>query len=77
MDGESGGGVFCLLEVPEGCSCQVNILQCTLEGIEVVADKYFKWKSVLLFGERSCIYSSCGRQVFFCRGLRYWFGVDV
>ena len=30
------GGVYCLLEVPEGCSCQVNTLQCTLEGVEIV-----------------------------------------
>ena len=31
-----GGGqgvVCCLLEVPEGCSCQVNILQCIPEGV--------------------------------------------
>ena len=27
MEGDWGGGVSCLLEVPEGCSCQVNILQ--------------------------------------------------
>ena len=30
-----GGGVCCLLEVSEGCSCQVNVLQCTLEGVEI------------------------------------------
>ena len=30
MEGDRGGGVCCLLEVPEGCSCQVNVLQCTL-----------------------------------------------
>ena len=34
-----GGGVCCLLEVPEGCSCQVNALQCTLEGIETDVGK--------------------------------------
>ena len=39
MEGDRGGGVCCLLEVPEGCSCQVNILQCTLEGIQVIGDK--------------------------------------
>ena len=55
VDGDTGGGVCCLLEVPEGCSCQVNILQCTLEGVEVVVGKYIRWKSVPLFGERSCI----------------------
>ena len=33
------GGVCCLLDVPEGCSYQVNIRQCTLEGVEVVVDK--------------------------------------
>ena len=32
--GGLGGGVCCLLEVPQGCSCQVNILQCTLEGVK-------------------------------------------
>ena len=36
MDWDRGGGVSCLLEVPEGCSCQVNVLQCTLEGVETV-----------------------------------------
>ena len=36
MEGDRGGGVYCLLEVPEGCSCQVNVLQCTLEGVETV-----------------------------------------
>ena len=25
--GDRGGGVCCLLEMPEGCSCQVNVLQ--------------------------------------------------
>ena len=29
--GVGGGGIYCLVEVPQGCSCQVNILQCTLE----------------------------------------------
>ena len=37
-----------LLEVPEGCSCQVNILQSTIEGVQVVGDKYIRWKSVPL-----------------------------
>ena len=32
--GGRGGGVYCLLEVPEGCNCQVNVLQCTLKGVE-------------------------------------------
>ena len=33
MEGDRGGGVCdCLLEVPERCSCQVNILQCTLKA---------------------------------------------
>ena len=48
MEGNRGGGVYCLLEVPEGCSCQVNVLQCTLEGVETVVDKYIRWKSVPL-----------------------------
>ena len=34
--------------MPEGCSCQVNVLQCTLEGIETVVGKYIRWKSVPL-----------------------------
>ena len=41
-----GGGVCCLMEVPEGCSCLVNVLQCTLEGVETVVGKYIRWKSV-------------------------------
>ena len=40
--------VCCLLEVPEGCSCQVNVLQCTLEGGETVVGKYIRWKYVPL-----------------------------
>ena len=32
--------VCCLLEVSEGCHCQVNILQCTLEVVKVVVGKY-------------------------------------
>ena len=48
VEGGWGGGVCCLLEVPEGCSCQVNILQCTLEGVETVVGKYIRWKSVPL-----------------------------
>ena len=43
-----GGGVCCLLEVPEGCRCQVNVLQCTLEGVVTVVGKYIRWKSVPL-----------------------------
>ena len=48
MEGDRGGGVCCLLEVPEGCSCQVNILQRTLEGVETVVGKYIRWKYVPL-----------------------------
>ena len=49
MEGEDkGGGVYCLLEVPEECNCQVNVLQCTLEGVETVVGKYIRWKSVPL-----------------------------
>ena len=33
------GGMCCILEVPEGCSCQVNVLQCTIEGVEIVGGK--------------------------------------
>ena len=48
MEGDRGGGVCCLLEVPEGCSCQVNVLQCTLKGVETVVGKYIRWKYVPL-----------------------------
>ena len=48
MEGDRGDGVCCLLEVPEGCSCQVNVLQCTLEDVETVVGKYIRWKSVPL-----------------------------
>ena len=48
MEGDRYGGVCCLLEVPEGCSCQINVLQCTLEGIEIVVGKYIRWKYVPL-----------------------------
>ena len=42
------GGVYLLLEVPEGCNCQVNVLQCTLKGVETVVGKYTRRKSVPL-----------------------------
>ena len=48
MKRDRGGGVYCLLEVPEGCNCQVNVLQCTLEGVETVVGKYIRRKSVPL-----------------------------
>ena len=38
--GGQGGGVCCLMGVPEGCSCQVNVLQCR--------GKYINCKSVQL-----------------------------
>ena len=48
MDGDWGVRVCGLLDVPEGCSCQVNVLQCTLEGVKTVVGKYIRWKSVPL-----------------------------
>ena len=30
----------------EGCSCEVNVLQCTLEGVETVVGKYIRRKYV-------------------------------
>ena len=46
---EGGQGWWCVLlinlEVPEGCSFQVNVLQCTLEGVETVVGKYIGRKS--------------------------------
>ena len=46
--GAGGRVVCCLLEVPQGCSCQVNILQCTLEGVKTVVGKHVRWKFVPL-----------------------------
>ena len=47
MEGDRAGVVCCLLlEVPEGCSCQVNVLQCTLEGVETVVGKYIRCVTV-------------------------------
>ena len=43
-----GGGMCCLLEVPEGSSYKVNFLQCTVEGDKTVASKYIGWKYVPL-----------------------------
>ena len=66
VEGGWGHGVCCLLEVPQGCSCQVNILQCTLEGVETVVGKYIGWKSQVCNSvplgycsgkDTSCIYS--------------------
>ena len=68
MERDWGGGIYCLLEVPQGCSCQVNILQYTLEGVETVVVKYIRWKSVPLgyYSGENCIYNSCGRWIFVC-----------
>ena len=46
MEGDSDGGVCCLLEVPEGCRCQINILQWTVDGVKVVGDKCIRSTSV-------------------------------
>ena len=46
--GDRDGGVCCLLEVPEGYSCQVTVQQRTYGGVEPVVGKYIRWKSVLL-----------------------------
>ena len=43
-----------LIEVSEGCSCQVNTMQCTNEGIETVVGKYIRWKSVQLASALLC-----------------------
>ena len=69
MEGDRGGGVYSLLEVTEGCNCQVNVLQCTLEGVETVVGKYIRRKSVPLgycSWKKSCICSSCGRLILVC-----------
>ena len=31
-----------------GSCCQVNVLQCTFEGVETVVGKYIRWKYVPL-----------------------------
>ena len=46
VEGDRGCDVCCLLEVPEGCNCQVNVLQYTLKGVKTVVGKYIRWKSV-------------------------------
>ena len=76
-----GGGVCCLLEVPEGCSCQVNILQCTLEGVQVIGDKCIRWKCVPLCycSGKEAVFVVVGGGylcgwldlVWLCPGLRY------
>ena len=84
MQGGWGGGVCCLLEVPEGCSCQVNVLHCTLEGVETAVGKYIKWKSVplgygsgkeavFIIGEVDICLYLCGwlDLVWLCPGMRY------
>ena len=78
--GGQGGGVCCLLEVPEGCNCQVNTLQCTLKGVKVVGGgKCIRWKSVPLCycsGKVDICLNFCGwlDLVWLCPGLRYWLG---
>ena len=59
-----GGEVCCLLEVPQGCSCQVNILECTLEGVKTIVGKHIRRKFVPL----------C-----YCSGkkLYLWWQVDI
>ncbi|KAK2182353.1 hypothetical protein NP493_357g00001 [Ridgeia piscesae] len=64
--GGRGGGVYWLLEVPEGCNCQVNVLQCTLKGVKEVCS------TGLLFVEKNCICSSCGRLIFVCICVGGW-----
>ena len=67
MEGDRGDGVCCLLEVPEGCSCQVNVLQRTREGVEIVLGKYISCKSVPLG------YCSGKEAVFvFCSSCGIW-----
>ena len=52
--GCGGGQVWwCVLsktnmEVPEGCICQINVLQWTLEGVNIIVRKYIRWTSVPL-----------------------------
>ena len=46
MQRDWGGGVCCLLEVPEGCSSQVNVLQCPLKASILMW--VIRWKSVPL-----------------------------
>ena len=58
MMGEGGGvvgmgcgggqGWWCVAYWRCTKGCQINILQCTLEGVETVVGKYIRWKSVPL-----------------------------
>jgi len=82
--GDGGSGIV----LSEGCSCQVNIIimECTLEGVQVVGDKYIRWKAVPLWycsGEKAvsavvavevdiCL-CLCGWMdlVWQCLGLKY------
>ena len=82
-----GAGVCCLLDVPEGCSCEVNLLQCALEGVETVVCKYIRWKSVPLgycSGNEAvfiivlgggCLSVFVWVVVCLCPGVRYWLGL--
>ena len=75
-----GQGWWCVLyiaktnmEVPEGCNCQVNVLQCTLEGVEIVVGKYISWKSVPLgYCSGKEAVCRCGRWIFVCICVGGW-----
>ena len=86
MEGDRGGGVCCLLEVAEACSCQVNVLQCTLVGIEtiILLGKYIRWKSVR--GKKLYLYYLWEVNIYvylcwwldpvwLCPGKKYWLGL--
>ena len=44
--------------MPEGCSCQVNVLQCTLEGVETVVGKYIRGGGAVFIIVVGCEYLS-------------------
>ena len=63
-----------LIDVSEGCSCQVNILQCTTEGIETLVGKHIRWKSVPLgyCSGKEAVFIIVGRWIFVCICVDGW-----
>ncbi|KAK2144632.1 hypothetical protein NP493_4159g00001 [Ridgeia piscesae] len=80
--GGRGGGVYCLLEVPEGgrgaivrlMSCNAPLKVSRLLWANTLEESLLHWAIVR---EKSCICSSCGRLdlVWLCPGMKYWLGL--
>ena len=75
VEGHRGGGVYCLLEVPEGAVVRLMSCNAPLKASRLL------WTNTLegsLFMERSCIcLYLCGwlDLVWLCPGMRYWLGL--